>query len=130
MPTREACERLVETSIDLLHQAESLLEEMEAALYAASPPAIAPHSAGGHLRHILEFYECFLDGFTAGVVDYDARKRNREVETERGAALAAQWTREVITEETREYLLSLKPQGSSEGVGLFHASPPEYWYAS
>ena len=41
----------------------------------------------------------------------------------RGAALAAQWTRDVITEDTREYLLSLSPQGSSEGVGLFHASP-------
>src|SRR5918994_4082239 len=41
----------------------------------------------------------------------------------RGAALAARWTREVITEETREYLLSLSPKGSSEGLGLFHASP-------
>jgi predicted phosphodiesterase len=41
----------------------------------------------------------------------------------RGAALAAQWTREVISPETREYLLSLSPKGSSEGIGLFHASP-------
>jgi diadenosine tetraphosphatase ApaH/serine/threonine PP2A family protein phosphatase len=41
----------------------------------------------------------------------------------RGAALAARWTREVITEETREYLLALSPKGSAEGVGLFHASP-------
>jgi diadenosine tetraphosphatase ApaH/serine/threonine PP2A family protein phosphatase len=41
----------------------------------------------------------------------------------RGAALAARWTREVIRPETREFLLSLKPQGAAEGVGLFHASP-------
>jgi diadenosine tetraphosphatase ApaH/serine/threonine PP2A family protein phosphatase len=41
----------------------------------------------------------------------------------RGAALAAQWTRDVIVPETREYLLSLSPQGASEGYGLFHASP-------
>jgi predicted phosphodiesterase len=41
----------------------------------------------------------------------------------RGAALAARWTRDVITPETREYLLSLSPKGSSEGIGLFHASP-------
>src|SRR3954468_10889063 len=41
----------------------------------------------------------------------------------RGAALAARWTREVIRPETREYLLSLSPQSSAEGVGLFHASP-------
>jgi diadenosine tetraphosphatase ApaH/serine/threonine PP2A family protein phosphatase len=44
-------------------------------------------------------------------------------EFSRGAALAAQWTREVIQPETREYLLSLEPKGSAEGIGLFHASP-------
>jgi diadenosine tetraphosphatase ApaH/serine/threonine PP2A family protein phosphatase len=41
----------------------------------------------------------------------------------RGAALAAEWTRDAITAETREFLLSLAPQGRAEGVGLFHASP-------
>ena len=41
----------------------------------------------------------------------------------RGAALAATWTRDVIEPETREFLLSLKPEGSAGGVGLFHASP-------
>jgi predicted phosphodiesterase len=41
----------------------------------------------------------------------------------RGAALAAYWTRDVIRPETREYLLSLSPQSSAEGLGLFHASP-------
>jgi len=44
-------------------------------------------------------------------------------EFSRGAALAAQWTREVITPETREFLLSLKPEGGAQGVGLYHASP-------
>jgi diadenosine tetraphosphatase ApaH/serine/threonine PP2A family protein phosphatase len=44
-------------------------------------------------------------------------------EFSRGAALAAQWTREVIPEEEREFLLSRKPDGSADGVGLFHASP-------
>jgi diadenosine tetraphosphatase ApaH/serine/threonine PP2A family protein phosphatase len=44
-------------------------------------------------------------------------------EFSRGAALAARWTREVIRPETREFLLSLEPQGEAEGVGLFHASP-------
>ena len=41
----------------------------------------------------------------------------------RGAALAAQWTKDVIRPETREFLLSLKPEGNAQGVGLFHASP-------
>jgi predicted phosphodiesterase len=41
----------------------------------------------------------------------------------RGAALAARWTQEVISDETRKFLLGLKPEGSGEGFGLFHASP-------
>jgi predicted phosphodiesterase len=41
----------------------------------------------------------------------------------RGAALAARWTQEVISDDTRKFLLSLKPEGSGEGYGLFHASP-------
>jgi predicted phosphodiesterase len=44
-------------------------------------------------------------------------------EFSRGAALAARWTRDVIQPQTREFLLSLSPQGSGDGVGLFHASP-------
>jgi predicted phosphodiesterase len=44
-------------------------------------------------------------------------------EFSRGAALAAQWTREVIRPETREFLLSLDPKGAAGGVGLYHASP-------
>src|SRR3712207_1576140 len=41
----------------------------------------------------------------------------------RGAALAAQWTKDVIQPPTREFLLGLSPAGDAEGVGLYHASP-------
>jgi predicted phosphodiesterase len=41
----------------------------------------------------------------------------------RGAALAAMWTRETISEETHDFLHALKPEGDGYGYGLFHASP-------
>jgi predicted phosphodiesterase len=41
----------------------------------------------------------------------------------RGAALAARWTRETITPETRDYLAGLQPQLLDEQIGLYHASP-------
>jgi predicted phosphodiesterase len=41
----------------------------------------------------------------------------------RGAALAARWTQETITAETREYLNQLEPLDLDEEVGLYHASP-------
>jgi predicted phosphodiesterase len=44
-------------------------------------------------------------------------------EFSRGAALAAKWTQETITAETREFLDELKPVNLEERVGLYHASP-------
>jgi predicted phosphodiesterase len=44
-------------------------------------------------------------------------------EFSRGAALAARWTQEVIEREHLEWLATLKPRGSREDVGLYHASP-------
>jgi predicted phosphodiesterase len=41
----------------------------------------------------------------------------------RGAALAARWTQETITPQTREFLEGLEPQLLDEAVGLYHASP-------
>ena len=41
----------------------------------------------------------------------------------RGAALAARWTQETITAETRAYLDALEPSKTDEEVGLYHASP-------
>jgi predicted phosphodiesterase len=41
----------------------------------------------------------------------------------RGAALAARWTQETITDETREFLDGLEPSNVDEAVGLYHASP-------
>ena len=52
----------------------------------------------------------------------------RGVLARRGAR--GHWTRDVIAPETREFLLSLKPEGSAQGVGLFHASPRDPIWSS
>ena len=79
---------LIETNLTWLRQALTLLQQIDDRTYAESPPAVAPHRVGGHLRHILEFYECFLEGIQSSHIDYDARKRDESIETCRAAALA------------------------------------------
>ncbi len=44
-------------------------------------------------------------------------------EFSRGAAVAAEWTQQTITAETREYLQTLSPTLLDEAAGLYHASP-------
>ncbi len=41
----------------------------------------------------------------------------------RGARIAAEWTAENISDDTREFLLALTPSAEAHGYGLFHASP-------
>ena len=84
----ERQEYLIAVNVTWLRQAYWLLDRISDATYTASPGGLAPHKAGGHLRHILEFYECFLAGLAKGRIDYDARKRDVSVETSRAAAQA------------------------------------------
>ena len=90
--------QLLHTNRLWLQQALELLNEMGDEVYSASPKGLEPHRAGGHLRHILEFYECFLDGMKRGYIDYDARRREVRVETSRAAAVAR--TRQIVVQLT------------------------------
>src|SRR5687768_4009495 len=78
---------LIETNVQWLQQALRLLTLLTDDTYGRSPADFFPHRVGGHLRHILEFYECFLDGLESSHIDYDARQRNVSIENSRIAAM-------------------------------------------
>src|SRR5690349_6567934 len=80
---------LIETNIRWLRQALCLLERIDDTAYAASPTGMEPHRAGAHLRHIVEFYQAFLEGVPSYHIDYDARRRDPEIERSRSAAASA-----------------------------------------
>lgn len=43
-------------------------------------------SIGQHLRHIIELLQCLLNGYDNAFVNYDLRKRDRNIETDRALA--------------------------------------------
>ena len=47
-----------------------------------SNTAVAPYnsSIGGHIRHILDIFDCIFDGLDSGEIDLAARKRNELAE--------------------------------------------------
>jgi hypothetical protein len=87
MQTRLAA--LIEMNVRWLRQGLRLLERLDDRTYATTPEGFAPHRAGAHLRHILEFYQCFLEGQGSSHIDYDARRRDAAIERSREAASAA-----------------------------------------
>ena len=80
---------LIATNIRWLRQALRLLEQLDDMVYSATAPGFAPHRAGSHLRHVLEFYQCFLEGLESSHIDYDSRRRDEAIERSRDAAGSA-----------------------------------------
>lgn len=70
----------VNDNLEALRQGLALLERIEAAVY----PSVGPH-----VRHVLDHYSAFFAGCPGSTIDYDARQRNPQIETEREAALQA-----------------------------------------
>lgn len=87
IPSRKAV--LIEANVRWMRQALQLLERLDDAAYSTTPPGLAPHRAGAHLRHIVEFYQCFLEGLPSSHIDYDARRRDESIECSRDSASAA-----------------------------------------
>jgi len=77
---------LTSENIHFLRQGLELLEGLDDETYTRKP-SIPMSPVGGHLRHCLDFYDCFLKGLESGHVDYDARCRDPRVETDRRYAM-------------------------------------------
>lgn len=86
-PSRQAT--LIATNVRWLRQALTLLDRLDDLSYSTAPQTLAPHRAGAHLRHVVEFYQCFLDGLENSHIDYDARRRDIALEVSRPAASTA-----------------------------------------
>lgn len=71
MPSETAFQQLIDDNIATLQAAVELVAGMDAAHYAR---------IGGHLRHLLDHYECLLADDAPSTVNYDARGRCRQTE--------------------------------------------------
>jgi hypothetical protein len=80
---------LVEDNVSLIDQGVSLLSALPPAVFTARSSTTLGASIGGHLRHNLDHYACFLRGLSAGRIDYDDRERAPDIETDPAAATAA-----------------------------------------
>lgn len=67
---------LVQALREVLAQGLDLCGAVDAGVYAAPPAGLSSSGVGPHLRHTLDFVRRFLDGLSAGRIDYDMRARD------------------------------------------------------
>jgi len=79
---------LLEDTITCLNQGSELVSRLESQAYCQPVEACFNSSIGGHMRHNVDHYQCFVKGLATGSIDYDARGRDATVEQqpERAAA--------------------------------------------
>ena len=65
---------------EILYQVSLVLKGLTDEQYCTSLSVLSSMSVGKHTRHILEFYQCLLDGSRFGIVDYGKRQRNSLLE--------------------------------------------------
>jgi uncharacterized damage-inducible protein DinB len=79
---------LTDAIVDVLHQGESLLREIDNEKYTRKLPTAFSSAIGGHYRHCLDHFESLLRGLDADDVNYDHRDRDPRIENDREFALA------------------------------------------
>lgn len=74
-------------SASLLQQVIDMAGQMSNSDYARPLPILNQNTIGKHVRHIIEFYDCLIHGYMSGVVDYDARAHDLQLETDKEKAM-------------------------------------------
>lgn len=67
--------------------ADALQQLPEQNLFTNPCEALSNATIGQHTRHIIELYQCLIEGYPAGKINYDDRKRNPLYENDIPAAI-------------------------------------------
>ncbi len=108
--------QVIEASIELLGQLESICAALPAADFSRSSGALSGASVGQHVRHTIEFFVCLEEGFHSGVVNYDKRERNHAIESDKDIALLAiRSIRRFVSANTIDKEMTLEVSYDREG---------------
>ncbi len=72
----------------LLQQLNLVLQQLSDEAYKQPVPILSNASIGQHVRHVIELFQELAAGYDSGIVNYDKRKRDYILETNRQTAMA------------------------------------------
>jgi len=79
--------QLREPISNLLEQLQYVIDELTPIQYTQPVKLLSQSSIGQHTRHILEFFVELNKGYETGMVDYDKRIRNKNIEADKDFAI-------------------------------------------
>lgn len=81
-------------------QLSASLEKLSQEDYTRACPSLFNNTIGQHVRHIIELFQCLEKGYEPGLVNYEKRKRDLDIETNK--TVASNLLRQIHEELDRE----------------------------
>lgn len=79
--------KISKACLQILEQLAALVHEIDENDFIKPSVALNGATIGQHIRHTLEFFICFEQGFYKGSINYDKRDHNRVIESNKLIAL-------------------------------------------
>lgn len=70
----------------VLSQLATVLHQLSDTEYTAPSSLLNNSSVGTHTRHIIELFQCLINGYHTGTINYDDRKRDKKIEADKSFA--------------------------------------------
>jgi len=80
MEIKEACQ-------NILDQIGDVIDQISDNDFVKPVAAFNSATIGQHFRHSIEFFQCLMNGYANGIVSYDKRNHDKDIETNRLLAL-------------------------------------------
>lgn len=71
---------------DSFTQLSTVIDQLSQEQYSIPSQNLSNATIGQHTRHIIEMYQCLINGYETGLVSYDHRKRDVLIETDKAVA--------------------------------------------
>ncbi|MFB0910501.1 MAG: hypothetical protein ACI9Q9_000799 [Flavobacterium sp.] len=78
---------LISSIKNRLKELVDLLEQLSNAEYAKPYLSLSSATIGEHTRHIVEMFQCLINNYESGIINYDKRARNIVLQTDTNFAI-------------------------------------------
>lgn len=92
----------------ILSQLTDLVAQIHESDFTKPSDQLSQSTIGQHLRHTLEFFICFESGYQHGVINYDKRAHDKQIERDKYIALATIGRIEAFVKSFKEKELKLE----------------------
>jgi hypothetical protein len=111
-----------DTALKILESLTRVVQQISPSDYIRRSEVLGGATIGQHVRHTIEFFQCLEHGCHTGIVNYDQRRRDVTIESDRSCALRQiMLVREFIGSVTKTVHLTLEvcyDSGSEDYVAV------------